>query len=320
MESNHASRSNPLRGRAAWAVSGVAFVLVAVAGWWLSRPADVPRSTVATPAPSAPGTLGSLGFEVKAEAVTRPLPAASTAVPEPVAPTAAVDELRKVQRALEGPATPKEKLEAATIIAACQNADVLVQSVYTLRDQRDPKWQMLEKSSGISSEEQIKMLQGYQRSCQAFDAATLARRGELLKGAYEGGAKGSALPYLLWLSGSWQEVDPALRSKLQREARQPVEDGDLAALAQYSMVVSPTTLGITEVQRRAYKEAWLRVQGEMNGAAMELVSRASADNFEKSMAKMGILPPPLTPEQQHEADALTAKVVDAWRRRQSQGG
>jgi hypothetical protein len=211
-------------------------------------------------------------------------------------------------------------LEAAMMLSACQGADAAEESLYALRDQPSPVWQLLEKSPGFSNDEQIKQQQDFQRRCQVFDAATLARRGELLKGAYEGGAKDSALPYLQWLNASKQEVNPELRGKLQREARQAVEEGDLMALAQYMYAFNPAPLGITEVQRQAYKEAWFTIQGETSGAAMETASRTSMDSTEKMMAQWGALPPPLSPEQQREADALAKQVVDAWRKRQGKGG
>lgn len=306
----------------------MALVLVA-GGWWLlSWPADAPRPAAGGPAPTAAGAPWPPRMDTKAEAADIRLPAASTAALTPVAPPSSVpasaaalaDDLRKVQLALEGRATPKEMLQAATILSACQGSDGAVKSTYALRDQQDPQWQLLEMRGGVSSDKVIALLQDLQRQCQAFDAATLARRGELLRGAYDGGAMDAALPYLLWLSGTGEQVNSELRSKLQREARQTVEGGDLMALAQYSVSFNPSTLGTTEVQRQAYREAWLRIQGEMFDAEVEKANRTSSDDLEKQMAQWGALPPPLSPEQEREADALAKQVVDAWRKRQGKGG
>ena len=320
MDSYEISSSSAPRRRAAWVA--ITAALAAGGGWLLNRPADAPA-----PAPSAAGTQGPPRIEAKAEAVAAPLPPASTAAPTPVAqpplplPTGSLDDaLRKAQRTLDGPATPKEMLEAATVLLACQGADLASEALYKERDEPSPLGQQLQKIPGFSATELIKQQQDFQRRCQVFDAATLARRGELLKGAYEGGAKDSALPYLQWLIESKQEVDPGLHGKLQREARQTVEEGNLMALMLYSHAFNPAPFGITEVQRQAYKEALFRINGETSGAAWEKASRASMDNTEKMMVQWGALPPPLSPEQQREADALAKQVVDAWRTRQGKGG
>lgn len=336
MGSNDSSPANLPRRRGAWAAGAVALVLAATSGWWLNRPAEVPAPAVGAPAPSARATPGlpRLAAQTGAVAASVPaaptaVPAAPTAVPRPVAqprmplPASSLDDaLRKVRLALEGQATPKEMLEAATMLSACTGADMVVQSMYSLRDQQDPESQRSERRSGISMEQKIELVQDMQRRCQVFDAATLARRGELFKGAHAGGAPGSALPYLHWLTSSdgKQGANPELLARLKHEARQDVEDGDYFALLQYSFPFSTATYGLTEVQRQAYREAKLRITGEMGGAEEEKASRASADELEKKMAQWMTPPPPLSPEQQREADALAKKVVDAWRKRRGQGG
>lgn len=324
MNSNKASNSNPPSRRAAWVASAVALVLAVGGGWLLSRSADAPRPAAGAPAPSAPGMLGLPHIVAKAEAAATPLPAASGTAPTPVAQPldSFADALRKVQLTLQSPATPKEMLEAATILAGCKGADAAVVQLYALRDQPDPKTKPLEKSLGYSSDKALEQQQDIQRRCQVFDAATLARRGELLKGAYEGGANGSALPYLNWLNSDEgkRQANPELLGKLKREGRQSAEDGDISALGQYSLPFSTSTFGITEVQRQAYREAGLRIDRETLGAEVEKASRIWSDDFEKKMAQWGGMPPPLSPEQQREADALATKVVDAWRKRQGKGG
>ncbi|WP_457354969.1 hypothetical protein [Roseateles sp. P5_D6] len=295
-------------------------------GWLLSRTTNALAPSVGVPAASAPGALEPSRTEVTAEAAAAPLPAAST-VPTPIphphgaTPTSSFAEaLRKVQLTLQGHGTPKEMLEAATMLSACEGMDAAMEGTYRARDQNDPTFRRANSSAGVSSEQAIKHMEDVRRRCQVFDAAALARRGELLKGAYEGDAEGSALPYLVWINASQQAINPELRGKLQRDARQTAEDGDRIALAQFSLPFSTAALGITEVQRQAYREAGLRITGEASGAEEEKSSRASSDDTEKMMAKWGRMPPPLTPEQQREAGALAAKVVDAWRKRQAKGG
>ena len=113
-------------------------------------------------------------------------------------------------------------------------------------------------------------------------------------------------------------MDATQRAKLQRDARQAAEDGDLMALLQLGTPFSSSTLGTTEVQRQAYREAQSRIWGLMLGPEEEKSKRASSDALEKSMAKFGTSPP-LTPQEQREADALAAKVVEAWRKKRAGG-
>lgn len=325
MNSNECCDPNPPRGRIAWVASAVVLVLAGGA-WLLSRPADASRPVVVAPASRAPATPRPMPAAASTESASLPGPTASTAAAPPVAPpvrsmpaTAPADALRKVQQALEGRATPNQMLEAARMLEGCQGAAMTTQIMYGMRDRGDPMWKLAEKSSVAFGDEQLRWQQAFQRLCQVFDADTLARRGELLKGAYEGGAKDSALPYLQWINGTQQPVSAELRRKLQNEARQTVESGDFMALSMYSLAFNPVPLGITEVQRQAYKEAMFRIDGEMAGPEAEAINRASMANVEKNMSQWGALPPPLSPEQQQEADALTQKVVDAWRKRQGKG-
>jgi hypothetical protein len=179
----------------------------------------------------------------------------------------------------------------------------------------------MKNMSGASSEEVLAKAQDLQRRCQVFGPATLARRGELLKRAYEGGASDSALPYLQWLNrNGGQKVDPELLSKLQREARRMPEDGDLMALTAYAHAFNPAALGVTPAQRQGYKEAWFRIQGEISGPESEKLSRASMENLEKIVNRSEGSSQALTAEQQREADALTARIVEAWRKRRSKAG
>jgi hypothetical protein len=74
------------------------------------------------------------------------------------------------------------------------------------------------------------------------------------------------------------------------------------------------------VQRQAYKNAWLSIQAETSGPAMAQASRDSMENLEKMMSQWGAALPALTAQEQREADALTERVVGAWRKRQGRGG
>ncbi|WP_143742424.1 hypothetical protein [Roseateles chitinivorans] len=324
MASNQASRKDrPLRRRALAVVVGAAAL---VAGsWLLSQPGDGPglADDVAA-ASSASGPAAPMPAAKVEAASTAPVLASSapgSTSPLPRAPGWPTDaSLRQVQRALDGQGTPKDLLEAATMLSACQGADAFVDQQYRERDQPSPTGRQLERITGRSSQDWIRQSQDFQRQCQVFDAATLARGPELLKRAYDTGAKDAALPYLQWLNTSRQPIDPELRDRLQRDARQTAEDGDFMALLSYSFAFDVSAMGITEVQRQAYKEARLRIVGLMSGAEMEKASRDGMADTERMMGQWGALPPPLTAEQQREADALAARVIEAWRKRQGKQG
>lgn len=297
--------------RAVWGGSLVALALAVVIGWALNQqsaaqspaaasaePASTPASSL-LPAPALDRTAASEG--------------ATAAASSPPAAHPPLDELRDVRLALEGKASPQDTLKAATVLMSCKGADGTVETMYRMRDQGDPGWKALEKLPGARMDELIARAQDVQRRCQVFDSSTLARTGELLARAYEGGAKEAALPYLQWLNGEGRQTGrPEAIGKLQRETRQAAEDGDVAALTVYSHAFNSSAFGITVVQRQAYKEAWLRIQGESAGAAMEKASRDSMENLERMVRQQA-----LSAEQQREADALTERVVAAWRKRKT---
>jgi hypothetical protein len=316
----------PRRTRARWAAGALALLLAAGAGWLLSRPAQAPKAVPVAAAPASaaaahavdaasdpaipmPATPVAAAALPKTSAAT-PLPAVA---PRPAAPsTSPADDLRKVQQALDG-GTPKQALEAANLLSACPHADQMVEAMYTARDQSTPESRQLNQATG---HDPIAWTQDLQRRCQFFDAATLAHRGELFKKAYEGGAEGAALSYLLWLnSDGKQEANPELVGKLQREARQAAESGDFMALVPYAYAFDGTQLGASPMQRQAYKEALFQITGELSGDAAAMASRASMDSLEKMIGT-----PPLSAEQQREADALAKQVVDNWRKLHGKGG
>jgi hypothetical protein len=323
MASNQGSRADRSRRRMALAVV-IGALLLAAGGWLSSRPSDAAGPAKATAASSPTNEPGSPLPAAKTEAASAVMAVASSAPGSTSAPPPAPgwpeDALRRVQLALDGHGTPKDMMEAAMMLSACQGADAMVDHQYRERDQPSATGRQLERITGLSSQEWIRRSQDFQRHCQVFDAATLARRGELLKRAHDGGTKDAALPYLQWLEANRQPIDPALRGQLQREARQTAEDGDFMALVTFSFAFNPGAMGITEVQRQAYKEAQFRIQGLMSGAEMEKASRDAMADTEKMMAQWGAVPPPLTAEQQREADALAARVIEAWRKRQGKPG
>jgi len=321
--------NTPRRARAAWAIGTLALLLAAGAGWLLSRPAQAPKTEPIAAAPTSAATARAVDAATgPATAMPAPpvvaasLPNASAPTtlpaggPRPAPPsTSPADDLRKVQQALDG-GTPKQALEAAVLLSVCPHTDRIVDAMFTARDQSTPESRQLNQATGQRTEDHIAQMQELQRRCQVFDAATLARGGELFKKAYEGGAEGAALSYLQWLNGEGkQQANPELLGELQREARRAAESGDFMALLAYSYAFDPTQLGASAMQRQAYKEAWLRITGEQSGDTMAKASRASMDSLEKMIGT-----PPLSAEQQREADVLTKHVVDNWKKRQGKGG
>lgn len=294
--------------------------LAAGGGWLLNKPAA--PTEPATSSPLAHVLEQPLSMEGKIEPAAPPasaeLPSRQTAAGVP-SKQPEID-LRKVQLALEGNTSPADARQAASILSICQGANAAADMAYKLRDQGDATWRQLEKHTGFSAEKFIEVSQDTVRRCQVFDAATLARKGELLKHAYEGGAKDAALDYLVWLRAeNKRAVDPALLSELQRDARRSAEDGNFEALVVFSQTFDPT-LGITLVQRQAYKEARFLIEAETSGQAMATASREAMEKFEKAMTQWSPAPRTLSAEEQREADSVTARVLAAWRKHHGRGG
>jgi hypothetical protein len=311
---------SPRFSKPAWrhaALAGaVALVMgVAAVGWRLSRPAEAPPPTVAAvPAPAA------LRAGPTADASTLPPSTAAAAAPSrpsagpALAPqtTPPSEDVRKVQQALEG-GTAQEALEAAQFLSMCPLRQQMVEAMLMSRDH--PESQPWPGTTRQSLDADIAREQDLQRRCQYIDSSLLARAGELYGKAYKGGATAAAMPYLMWLRTEGQhEADAELVRKLQRETRQWAEDADPALLATYAHV-DPALLGLSPMQHHAYKEAWLRITAELSGEAAAQAHRALIDGIDK-----GIGVPPLSPEQQREADALSNQVLDAWRKRSGKGG
>lgn len=243
--------------------------------------------------------------------------AARPAIPFFAPQDSAGEALRRVQLALHG-GSADDALRAAHALADCAHASRVVDALFAVRDQqRDVPAVVRQRVDDPRSvtPEMIEQAQQEQRRCQVFDAPTLARRGELLQKAHEGGAQGAALPYLQWLqtaddlSGRARgKEDPALVAKLQAELRLAAEAGDMAVLPVMAFAGGEAgrQLGITPVQHQAFKEAWLLVLVDGVPANAAQLRKNLDAQFGPSAA--------LTAVQQSEADALTKRVVDAWRR------
>jgi hypothetical protein len=232
------------------------------------------------------------------------------------------DAIRQTQIALQGPASPKQLLQAAHILNSCKYADLVVKSMYGARDRQDAGSMQFAHATGITMEQQIEFHQDVQRFCQIFDAATLARHGEMLKGAYDGGEKEAAVPYLLWLKAEGKQVaNPALLERVQRDALALAESGDFMALMQFSgpSATNARSMGINETQRQGFNEAARQIRVELMGAEIAKVVQATSAELEAKYRALEATPP-LTPEQRREAEALAARVVEAWRKRQGKGG
>ncbi|HEY8880594.1 MAG TPA: hypothetical protein VIN03_23690 [Roseateles sp.] len=227
------------------------------------------------------------------------------------------EALRKVQLALNG-GSAVDALRAAHVLADCAQASQVVDALFTVRDQRrevpDAVRQIVDDPGGVT-QEKIEQAQHEQRRCQVFDAGTLARRGELFQKAYEGGAQGSALSYLQWLQSpddlsgrAGRKGDPALLARLQAEVRSAAESGDMSVLPVLAFATGDTgrQLGISPTQQQAFKEAWLLVLVDGVPGNVAQLRKAIDAQFAPSA--------PLTSAQQSEADALTKRVFDAWRR------
>jgi hypothetical protein len=253
-------------------------------------------------------------------AATAVRPAASEPLLPPV--ESAAESLRKVQVALAG-GTPQEDLVAAVTLDSCAHADKTADALLQSRDtmaQAPPEVKKMFEGLPPVSGAMIERAQGDQRRCQVFDAATLARRGELFQKAYEGGADGSALSYLNWLrseDGPKDKADRELIGRVQASVRADAKAAELGVLASFAFTGAYLAgqTGASLVEAQAYREAYLRITGE-GGAANEASARALIAKLSVFVPKQ----PALTPQQQSEADALTGQVVDAWHRRMHKGG
>jgi hypothetical protein len=281
-------------------------------GWASPSPFALPASAAAAPAVAPPGA------STPARAVTMVAPSAPLRPALPPVETPA-ESLRKVQLALGG-GTPEEALAAAATLEFCKHAASIADSMHRGREELSPlvppeiRKSLDKMAPPPATKEQMDRADQQQRSCQVFDAATLSRSGELLRKAYEGGAREAAQMYLLWLQGDGKDqATPALIATLQAQVRTSAESGDFMALGSAAFG-SASALAATPVQMQAYRAAWLRMGEELNPG-----STASTKNMFEALDELGRVQP-LTAEQQREANALAQKIVDAWHARMHKGG
>jgi hypothetical protein len=337
MTQEQQARASGTGSRIALAIAALA--ALGAAAWWFGRgpAAEAPQpgpqvqasQAASSVAPVDPAPAASM-VATPASSVSPTAASASAATPDIRAITkkameqafSPADALRKVQLALGG-GTPQESLEAAQLLQACTHSQRSVEALHAMRDRpndmpADTK-KMIDGFGGITNDT-IEVAQRQARQCQAFDAATMARRNELFHRAWEGGAEGGASAYLTALQSPTEKekADTALIAKLQADVRKAAAGGDPDSLLQMALAMGDNAqaLAVTPVQRAGYKAAWKSIQdekfpGSNMGAIME---KAMAPVFE--MAKPA---KPLTSAEQAEADALAQQVIEAWRRKQKDG-
>ena len=283
-------------------------------------PVAVQASAPAVPtAPTEAASVAAVaGRSASTPAAAASMPAApglpkTATLPEVESPT---ESLRKVQLGLNG-GTAEDALKAAQTLQHCSMMSKAPEALFAVRDQPDLMPANVKKAlkdmggeEGVSNE-QIANAQREQRRCQVFDAATLARSGELLQKAYEGGAAGAAMAYLQSLQSpdAKGKADPALIGKLQHDVFVAAATGDPDTLMSLVMASGDLArdLGITPTHRSGYKNAYLQIQEErMPGMAKVM------EKIIDAVSQMNP-PAPLTATQQREANLLTKAVVDGWR-------
>jgi hypothetical protein len=228
------------------------------------------------------------------------------------------EALRKVQLALAG-GTPDEMLQAAGALQRCSFSVGAPEAMYAMRDRPDQMPEAMKKitQSLGGMNKMIENSQAEARRCQVFDAATLGRRMELFQRAYEGGAEGAAVSYLMALQSPLekQKADPALVAKLQADIRSAAAVGDPLALQHLSQATGEGAreLGVTPGQAAGYKAAWTTIMEERFPGIVAGIEKATAPFTKPASA------PALSAAEQAEANALAQKIVDAWRRKRSGG-
>jgi hypothetical protein len=317
---------------------GLAVAALAVAGtaaWLYGR-------TPATEAPAQPAAQAPLLVPLaaaSAPATAAPAPvSAASAIPPVVrgaagasapaweaAASAAIEKmrspaeaLRKVQVALNG-GTPAEVLEAAHTLQQCSWSAGGPEAMDAMRDRYNEMPEAMKKVTdslgGINK--MIDQAQSEARRCQVFDPATLGRRMELFQRAYEGGAEGAAVAYLMALQSPFekQKPDAALVAQLQADIRNAATAGETVAL-QYLGGQTPDRareLGITPVQAAGYQAAWKLITDERFPGTSAIIEKATAAFRQPSSA------PALSAAEQAEANAVAQQILDTWRRNRKGG-
>jgi len=241
--------------------------------------------------------------------------AAASGPPTPPVESAA-ESLRKVQLALSG-GTAQDDLMAAVTLETCAHADRIATDLVQGRDAA--RWLSPEVRKVLGnlppvSDEMIAQAQREQRRCQVFDAATLARRGEFYRLAYERGAAGAALPYLTWSTtdGATDKPDSELVARLQAGVRADAQAADLATLGSFAFGGRYTAdkAGADAVHAYAYREAYFRIAEETARGPWP-----SAREIASSLPAAGQAGPAMTGQQQREAETLTQEILASWHRR-----
>jgi hypothetical protein len=285
------------------------------AGWlWWHGSVEEPAVAVSQPAP-----VQELAPRAGAGASPGTVPPGTSASAAPLqaqlAEESAAGLLRKVQLAF-GTGSAQDALEAANVLQSCLQATKGAEAMHTARDVLSLLPEAIKEAiEGFITNEQLDSLQSHARRCQVFDEAALARRGELFQQAYEGGAQGAATSYLNWLTQDGKaDADPAVVEMLQADVRQAARRGDFGTLASFAFMVDPQPFGASRTEREAYKEAWLRI-AEEGGPGSAAKSRELIAKLER-LSNL----PPLTAEQQQEAEALAQAVYEANRQHNGKGG
>lgn len=308
---------------------GAAFLVIGVGTWWA-----IHRSESAAFDPSAP--LGT-SFGLQTSAITDNSRDDQNRMPEVLAPAvqgpaairapvqvdgqakvldalnAPPEAVLRVRQALEG-GDPGAAMEAAAILTQCAHVEAQVNTTFAARDQQSPALMRALNWMGARIEHAIVAAMTVQRHCQMFDAPTIARRGDLYRRAYEGQVQGAAIGYLRWLRESGRfDAEGSLVGKLQGELRTAAEAGDTEVLMAYALAFDLPDLGITPVEKEAYKQAWLRIQAQVPAeAAAPAVLRALPDIMDKLSSNV-----PLNAEQKSKADDLANRVLAAYLRRRN---
>lgn len=335
IRTTNAAAPAPSPRRQRWALKAAATLLVAGAAgglYWRYDAGGTPPAAASPTLAVAPGSPDSIPTQPPAAAAAHAASSAASAAqavgwpaPRPSLPPedTPAEALQKVQQALSN-GSPQETLHAAYTLSACASlasvseklaaAGLAGLNAQDLRHYVPPELEKKLESMGAYKKETAEVAERQQRRCQVFDAATLARRGELFKQAYEGDPQGAAKAYLshLTLDNPQGKADPQLLASLRADARRAAESGDLANLAGWAFGGDTTAqqMGFSLVETRAYREAYHLILDEgLPG------NSADARKLAAQMEKFGSPPATLSAEQQREVDALAQRILEAYRQR-----
>lgn len=228
--------------------------------------------------------------------------------------------LSRVQNALSN-GSPKDALQAATTLGMCAavlkaaeyeaHAGITGMSPEQSRQMLSDKEKRIFDSMKIDTTSLSEGASSFDRTfrqCQALDAQTLSKQGDLLARAFEGGAPDSAAPYLSWLrhEDSGKNANPSLMNQLRTEVERAAEDGQILTLQRFVFGTQAMSLedGFTAVQHEAYRNAYLRIIGEAdpNGAA-------SLARLSVGMGQLALSRIELTEQEKQQASLLTDKIL-----------